>query len=601
MFRISTNFGKTFEAEGRSLLEVLQKNNVYLPASCGGKGSCGRCKIRVVEGKVRCESFFGISESERKSGYVLACQAYPESDIFVEIPERLIAVSDKISKAKVELIERVFKKNPNLFKPLITKITISLDPPNVEDSRADFERLKDFLGEQITVNSKIAQKVPEILRKRNWKVDIALAEGEILSFLEPNEKVYGIAVDIGTTTVVLSLIDVLSGKIVEIASCYNSQISYGDDVITRIIYAVENSNGLDILRKAIIDDINALISAVSAKHKDGRIFYCTVAGNTTMCHIFWGINPQFIREEPYTPVFSQYPRWKAINANLNLEENTPVYTFPSVAGYVGGDIVAGLLATGMHEAEEISLFIDIGTNGEIVIGNKDWLATASTSAGPCFEGSGISCGMRATEGAIEEFKYDKSSDEFQIKVIGGGKPKGICGSGMIDIICELFQAGVIDSKGRFVSGSSSFLRYIDDEIRFYISEDCYISQADIDNIVRAKAAIYAGITTLLNEIGISEKDISKVYVAGGFGEFLNVEKAIKIGMLPNLPVERFAFVGNTSLAGSILCLLSKPLRDKAEEIANKMTYIDLSRSKTFMDEYVSALFIPHTDLGRFAN
>jgi len=611
MYKIRINLDE-FESQEESILQALQKRGIYLPASCGGKGTCGRCKIKILEGKVRSNLFFGISENEKSEGvpkksqdflgcpegFVLACQSFPQSDILIEIPSKLITVSERISTARIELIEKTFKTEPSLFDPLIKKLSLKIQPPQI-DSQADFERLKQAAGRDLSIPRKLASTLSDFLRENQWNITLAITTDEIIDFVSASTKVYGIAIDIGTTTVALALINLEEGRILDVATCYNSQISYGDDVITRIVYCEENTNGIATLRKCIVDDINALINTVSIRHKEGKIYCVTLSGNTTMCHLFWGINPAYIRQEPYTPVLNHYPFWRASDAKLLLEPQVPVWTLPSVAGYVGGDIVAGVLASGLYRDEEISLFIDIGTNGEIVIGNRDFLVTASTSAGPCFEGSGISCGMRATEGALEGFKYYKEDDRFEFKVIGDVNPRGICGSGMIDIVSELFSNKVIDQKGRFQKGASRHLKTVDDEIRFNISSDCYISQSDIDNIIRAKAAIYGGISTLLEELGMSEKELKKVYIAGGFGEFLNVKKAIKIGMLPNLPEERFVFLGNTSLAGAILCLLSSKLKDTAVQIAQKMTYIDLSRSKKFMDEYVSALFLPHTDWERF--
>lgn len=596
MFEITTNRGETFYSHGESLLESLQNSGIYLSASCGGKGICGRCKIRVVKGKTKEDSFFSLTEKERAQGYVLACQSYPESDIFIEIPEKLIIVSERISKAYIEFIEKPFKTKPSLLNPSVKKFSIKISQPSMEDSRADFERIKEVLGE-VSISREAVVELPQILRRKHWQIKATVVEGEVVDFKDLN--LYGAAIDIGTTTIACALVDLEKGKLLETTTCYNSQITYGDDVITRIIYTEENPQGLTILRQCVVDDVNALVNALLARHKEGRIFYFSLAGNTTMIHIFWGINPEYIRKEPYTPVLNHYPLWNSRQAGILSEPEVPVYTLPSVAGYVGGDIVAGVLASGMHREEELSLFIDIGTNGEIVIGNNQWLVTASTSAGPCFEGSGIKCGMRATKGAIEAFSYFKESDKFKIKVIGGGNPRGICGSGMIDIVSELFSGGVIDRKGKLLKGSSKGIKIFDDEMGFFITENCYISQSDIDNIVRAKAAIYAGISTLLKEVGINEKDINKIYIAGGFGEFLDVKKAIRIGMLPNLPEEKFHFLGNASLAGAVLCLLSKDLRTEAERIVETMTYIDLSRSKTFMDEYVSALFLPHTETERF--
>lgn len=601
MSKIRTNRGEVFDTDGKSILETLQNRGVYIPASCGGKGSCGRCKIKLIEGGVITNSYSGLSKEEINEGYVLACQSYPEGDILIELPEKLITVSDRISQSKIEIIKNTFEQNPQLLNPLVRRISLSLNPPTIEDSQADFERIKIAVGRNLNISRKNAEILPDLIRRRNWTLDLAVTDDELISFIETNQRLYAVTVDLGTTTIVLALVDLEKGGIVDVVSCYNSQISFGDDVITRIVYSIEKPKGVEILRKSIVDDVNSLLNAITTRHDDGKISYVVLSGNTTMCHLFWGLNPKYIREEPYTPVINHYPVWRASDGRLNLDGNIPIYTVPSVAGFVGGDIVSGVLASGIYRESEVCLFIDVGTNGEIVIGNKDWLLTASTSAGPCFEGSGISCGMRATEGAIESFKYDAENQTYELKIIGQSNPRGICGSGMIDIVSELFNAGIIDNRGKLIMNSSKFLSNVGGELRFYLSENCYISQADIDNIIRAKAAIYAGISTLINEIGISESDIKKVFIAGGFGEFLDVKKAISIGMLPNLPLERFIFLGNTSLSGAILSVLSKELKDTIEEIADKMTYTDLSRSRIFMDEYVSALFLPHTDINRFKN
>ncbi len=596
MPKIRTNRGEVFDAHNESILQVLRKNGIYLPASCGGKGVCGRCKIKIKEGTVRTESIDNLSEKEKEEGFVLACLTYCESDLYVDLPEKLITVEDRISKIKAEYIEKFFKDNPELYDPPVKRVSLSLYPPSLEDSRADFESLFHILGKRLNVSPLLAGEISRSLRDANWRIQLAVSESDILHVLQSDERIYGIAIDIGTTTVVLCLVDMEEGKVKNLASCYNSQISYGDDVITRIIFSVENPDGLHILRNSIMNDLNALLETLEKK---GKILFGVISGNTTMCHIFWGLNPEHIRVEPYVPIFSRYPIWKAHETLLNIKNSAPLYTLPSVAGFVGGDIVAGVLFSGMYESEEVCLFIDIGTNGEIVLGNREFLLTASTSAGPCFEGSGISCGMRATEGAVESFQYFKDTDSFKVKVIGNRNCRGICGSGMIDILYELYKSEVIDKRGRFVPDSSSHLSRVNDEWRFLINETCYITQSDLDNIIRAKAAIYAGVETLLREVGMDKKDIQKVYIAGGFGEFLDVKKAISIGMIPNLPVEKYSFLGNSSLAGAVMCLLSNELREKAEEIAKGMTYIDLSSSKFFMDEYVASLFIPHTDESKF--
>jgi len=323
-----------------------------------------------------------------------------------------------------------------------------------------------------------------------------------------------------------------------------------------------------------------------------------------MTHLFLGLDPSGIREEPYIPTANAFPLSHAGELGIKTNPNIPVYAFPCVASYVGGDIVAGVLATRIHTKDELSIFIDIGTNGEIVLGSSEWLMSAACSAGPCFEGSGIKHGMRATEGAIENVRINGDTGEVEITVIGENiRPVGICGSGMIDAVAGLFLAGILDQKGKLQKDESDRVREGEHGPEFVVSyserKDIVLTEPDIENLIRAKAAIYAGFSTLLNEVGFTFDDVQKVYIAGGFGKFLDVEKAIILGLLPELPKEKFQYMGNTSIIGAYLCILSRKLRAEAEDIAQKMTYVELSVSKSFMDEYVSGLFIPHTNMDAF--
>jgi uncharacterized 2Fe-2S/4Fe-4S cluster protein (DUF4445 family) len=416
---------------------------------------------------------------------------------------------------------------------------------------------------------------------------------------------YGVAVDIGTTTVVLYLINCIDGSLVDVGMTYNSQMRYGDDVITRIVHATEGGGILD-LQHAVVDDINDMLVPLLEKNSisRGQVVAAVISGNTTMSQLFWGLDPASIREEPYIPTINIFPVWRAGTAKIRINPQAPVYTMPSVGSYVGGDIVAGVLASKMHRKPEIALFMDIGTNGEIAVGNNEWLITAACSMGPCFEGSGIRHGMRATEGAIESVRIDPVTLEPSFGVIGETRPLGICGSGMIDAISELFFSGIIDQKGKFASDLKTDRIRIEDEGPEFVLyrgeiKDIVLTEADIENVIRAKAAIYAGVSVLLKDVGLSLDIVERVYIAGGFGNYLNIDKAIMIGMLPDLPKEKFSFIGNTSIAGAYLSLLSQKMREEAEEIAGKMTYMELSVSRGFMDEYMSALFLPHTNMDLF--
>jgi uncharacterized 2Fe-2S/4Fe-4S cluster protein (DUF4445 family) len=454
-----------------------------------------------------------------------------------------------------------------------------------------------------------------VLREGNWKVTLSMTSvGEVTEVLDvfPGDATktrYGAAVDIGTTTIVVYLVDMTSGRIIGTASSYNPQVKCGDDVITRIVYATEK-NGLQELQDLAVGSINAMLAELAEKDgvSTGMIDYIVVAGNTTMTHLFYGINPQHIREEPYIPTATFFPLIRGKNVGFRIDPQAILYAVPNVASYVGGDITAGVLVSQIHKQEKVSLFIDVGTNGEIVLGNREWLVTAACSAGPAFEGSGIKFGMRAMEGAIEEVEIDPKTYEVNYRVIGDVKPIGICGSGMIDALAEMYLAGVIDQKGkireetgskRIRKGESGLEYVLAWRVESAINKEIVITEVDLDNLIRAKAAIYAGFSTLLSQMGVTFADVENIYIAGGFGRYIDVERAVTIGMLPDLPVEKFQFLGNTSIIGAYFALLCDRLRHEAEDIARKMTYIELSVSRNFMDEYLSALFLPHTNLEAF--
>jgi uncharacterized 2Fe-2S/4Fe-4S cluster protein (DUF4445 family) len=610
---INLTTGKSVSvADGESILEALNRNEVYLVASCGGKGTCGKCRVKVLEGDPGPKARGKLTRKEHESGLVLACRSRPETDLHIEIPEisRLV-VGDKIAVSRAGQLTELFKSFNASLTPLVQTVDLHLPPPSINDNISDLERLKMALQEiditGVRFSHEFTSSVATELRRPEWNVTLGYTDGPEAIYISRHGECcgFGIAVDIGTTTVVVTLVDLKSGKAVDVGTTYNSQMRHGDDVITRIVYATEGG-GLERLRKAVVSDINDLLDIMLVRHGIDRqdVKSAVLSGNTTMSHLFWGLDPGYIREAPYIPTLNKFPLWRAGTARLRINPQAPVYTLPCVASYVGGDIVSGTLASRVHRSPEIALFMDIGTNGEIAIGNNDWLITAACSAGPCFEGSGIRHGMRATEGAIEDVKIDPDTLEPEITVIGDSRPMGICGSGMIDAISEMFLTGIIGRKGRFVADSAT------DRVRqgahgpeYVFHEDgesvVTLTEVDIENIIRAKAAVYAGVTLLLKEVGLTLEDIEKVYIAGGFGNYLDVDKAVLLGMLPDIPRDRYLFIGNASSSGAYLTLLSGDLRKEAEEISTKMTYIELSASRGFMDDYMSAMFIPHTDISMF--
>ncbi len=601
-----------------NIFTALKDAGIYLVASCGAKGICGKCKVRVIEGDFEADGYGKLTADEKKSGLVLACQTFPLNDLLIAIPkESRLIVGDQIAVSRTKDLVRYLKSYGTDIDPFVKNISLDLPAPNINDSIGDLERLKRAIAERgidsMVFRHGFVATMGKIMRDAGWKVVLSYIqngeEGREAISLQPQssaDKSYGLAVDIGTTTVVVYLADMTTGEVIDIGSSYNSQIRYGDDVITRIVAATEKG-GLSELRDAIVSDINTIIDSMLERHgiSSGMVHSAAIAGNTTMAHIFWNLDPGSIREEPYIPELNKFPFWRASTAGLSIHSEARIYTVPCVASYVGGDIVAGVLASKMHRNEELALFMDIGTNGEIAIGNKEWIMTAACSAGPCFEGSGIKCGMRATPGAIESVRIDPATLDPSITVIGGGAPLGICGSGMIDAVSEMLLAGIINQKGKFLEGKSYRIRRGEEGLEYVIhsdkkiKKDIVLTEVDLENLIRAKAAIYSGVSTLIAEAGLTMDAIERVYIAGGFGNYIEIDKAVLLGMLPDLPEEKFTFLGNTSITGAYLCLLSEELRMEADDIASKMTYIELSLSRMFMDEYVSALFLPHTNMNLF--
>ncbi|MDA8083139.1 MAG: ASKHA domain-containing protein [Nitrospiraceae bacterium] len=611
--QIRISNGKVVEANaGQNIYQALKESGIYLVASCGGKGVCGKCRVKVLGGRVRTESTGKLMKKEVDEHITLACTTFPEEDILIEIPEgSKLVIGDKIAISKTKNLRDFLHSVEAGLQPAIRRIYLELTPPSLDDPASDLERLKHALSEkgvgQMHFSHDFAARLARSLRELHWQFNLDYTEDFYAVAVSSAEQVdrYGIAIDIGTTTVVLYLVNYSDGAIVDLGMTYNSQMRYGDDVITRIVHATEGG-GLEDLRSAVVNDMNDILSPMLEKHGIRRedVDSVVISGNTTMAHLFWGFDPSSIREEPYIPTLNTFPIWQAGTAGLDILPQAPVYTVPCVGSYVGGDIVAGVLASQMYLKPEIALFMDIGTNGEIVVGNNEWLMTAACSAGPCFEGSGIRHGMRATEGAIESVKVDPNTFEPTLGVIGNAVPAGICGSGMIDAISELFFKGVIDQRGKFMKDLKTDRIRTGDEGPEYLLhrgglKEIVLTEVDIENVMRAKAAIYAGVSILLKEVGLDLDVVERIYIAGGFGNYLDIDKAIMIGMLPDMPKEKFSFIGNTSIAGAYLCLLSDRMRKEAEEIAKKMTYAELSVSRGFMDEYMSALFLPHTDMSLF--
>lgn len=613
---------------GENLLRAALAGDVALNAACGGSGTCGKCKVRVQRGTAAANPGPQLTEEEIAEGYVLACASGVTGDIDVELPAEALRVaagrpSERVQKVLQDqlLSGRSFEDRLPTFTldPLTRKCRVSLPPPSLEDGEADLERFRRELAREhsvgeVAIDLPLLRTLAGTLRAGDWTVTASLFEGHEgvrLINLEPGDTTqahYGVAVDVGTTTVVAELVDLSAGKVLASASDYNSQIRLGDDVISRIVYA-RKPEQLAELQSMVAKTINGLLRRLCQETGVGRqtISAMVAAGNTTMIHFLLGLPPRYIREEPYVPTADAFPSVSADELGIELP-GAVVQCYPCVGSYVGGDIVAGILATGISTASELTLFIDMGTNGEMVLGNADWMLAAACSAGPAFEGGGVKHGMRATEGAIELVRVDRQTAEPRIITIGQQPPLGICGSGLIDAAAELFLARVVDPRGKLdekrsdsrVRRGENCLEYVlAKEEDSGLSVDLVLTEVDIDNLVRAKGAVYAGMATLLDSVDLDVSQIDRVMIAGAFGNYLEIDKAIVIGLLPDLPAERFTFVGNSSLLGARLWLLAGEMRERAVEIAHRMTYLDLSTVSQYMDKYMSALFLPHTDMGLF--
>ncbi len=611
---------------GTNLLEAAIDAGVHIYASCGGAGTCGTCKVLIEKGEVETTRTRKVSDEEYKQGIRQACQSrvLTDLDVYVLVESRLEKAVLSREKNKVsEALATGWR-----FKPPISKCFVELPPPTSDDNTSDLSRLLRGLKQRchlsnLWVDFEVVQKLAEVLRDGDWKVTVSTlvtaakprageARRPRVIDVEPGDargKYYSLAFDIGTTTVCGQLLDLNRGKVIAEGIDYNGQISYGADVISRISYT-QKSGGLRKLQQAVVATINKIIGELLTQARvDIRdVGHIIVAGNTTMTQILFGLDPKYIRLAPYIPVANFLPPVEAKSLGIKVGKRVYIFSFPLVASYVGGDIVSGIVGSGVHQRKTLTLFMDIGTNGEIVVGNSDWMVTASCSAGPAFEGGGIKHGMVATTGAIEKFDIDPSSLEPEVGTIGGGKPKGICGSGLINIVAGLLEAGVIGQNGKFNpglpgkrvrEGSSGYEYVLSRAAETQIGKDIVITEVDIDNLMRAKGAMYAGFSTLARSVGTSPAELEQVIIAGAFGSYIDIEKAITIGLLPDLPVDRFIFIGNGSLLGARLTSFSTDVLDDARRVANMMTNFELSENADFMNNYMAALFLPHTNADEF--
>lgn len=615
---------------GDNLLEVLQDAGIKLRAECGGEGTCGNCQVKISDpDNFSYQGGEVLDKERREKGYYLACQLNIEGDIEVKIPASSLISGQQIlleSEKEEEYIEHTHDRELKIdLNPLYRRDFIELTPPSLQDNTSDLERLRRELSQQkedvsYTISRDTLAGMAAKLRDNDWELSVDTADQfshrHIVSLSgKQEEKYYGIAVDIGTTTVAASLLDPVAGKEAARAGEYNHQARHGDDVIARINFASKNEDGVNKVHRAVINTVNELVDKVTeqADISPEQIKYMVTAGNTTMMHTFYGVDPNHIRHSPFTPTFSQAPPLTAEDIGLKIPPRAPIYSFSAIGSFVGGDIISGVLATRLFEQDEMTMLIDIGTNGEVVVGNNDFLIACSASAGPAFEGGGITNGVRAMPGAIEQIRFTDSYEPI-ITTIEDIPPIGICGTGLIDLLATMQKEGLINRSGRYntklktdrlrerTEDNKEFVLVWEEEAD--LDEDIVLTEHDIKHILRSKAAIYAAVKIILDSLSFTEEMIQQVFIAGGFGNYLNVEAAVRLGLFPDLPRDRFNFVGNSSLQGARRAVLSADEFKQSREIAREMTYLELSSeeySGDFMDEFVAAQFIPHTDLSLFSS
>ncbi|MDP1853839.1 MAG: ASKHA domain-containing protein [Candidatus Omnitrophota bacterium] len=612
--------------KGKTLLSAAISLGLNLNSSCAGDGVCGRCKVLIKKGQVSTLPTGRITAEERRQGLYLACLTTALSDIEVEIPETSRLDLSKISEEEaylsrlkgvystpesIEKSEALIKKDIFLHSPLATKLYLKLPKPTTEDKISDLERLyreirkiKDVPIMQTGLAN--IRRLGSMLRSADFKVTVMLGNRndttEIILIEQGNtaKNNYGIAFDIGTTTISGQLIDLNTKKVLGTKASFNQQATFGSDVITRIVYA-QKEEGLERLHHAVIDGMNDIIQDLIRENNIdlNNVTCCMCAGNTTMIHLLLRVDPTYIRRDPYVPTANFVPVIRAQETGIKINPRGLLSCVPGISSYVGGDITAGVLACGMDREEDLCLLIDVGTNGEIALGNREWMISAAASAGPAFEGSGVSCGMRASKGAIQKVKIDKKNLSASFTTIADEPPRGICGSGYIDILAEMLKIGIMDKNGKINDIKSERIQNGEFGREFVLTDNIHINEVDIDNLKRAKGAIYAAASILIKHMGLDFKDVKKIFLCGGFGTYVDMENAITIGLLPDIERSRFRFVGNSSLAGAKEILLSADAIHKAEDIARKITYFELSTDAKYMDEYIAALFFPHTDLDKF--
>ena len=612
--------GKTVKVEaGTNLLEAATRAGIVINSLCGGEGRCGHCKVIVRQGKSSGDGAGLLTPEEVRQHVSLACQSHVQSDLQVEIPEESRAV-DRVDVDKD--VQRFRAVYPGITQrhftrgPLVGKVYLKLAKPTLEDHLADAQRIRNMLEKEAGLTSteidlKILRRLPQILRDNDFAVTAMVGKrgvaAEILNIEGGNTSArnYMAIVDVGTSTIVVHLVEVVEMKTVDTQACFNSQAVYGREVTARIM--ASEKRGSKQLQELVVSDINRMIDVLVERNKvrleDITAVVCS--GNTTMMHFLLGLPAGNIRRRPYIAACTEPPPLSATEIGITINPRGLLFVVPGISSWVGGDLTAGVLATGLHESSQTAMLIDVGTNGEIIIGNREWLMACSASTGPALEGASVECGMLAETGAIE--RIYPADNQIRYTVIGDVSPIGICGSGIIDLLAVLLDKGIIDRAGQFVENSDPRVRFESERGRFLIAtkaerearRDVYVTQDDIDNVITAKAAIFAATKILLDRLDLDYSHLHTLFIAGGFGSYIDRRNAIKIGLLPDMPVPRIQYVGNTSIWGAKLAGFSEEAYTIMRDIAARTTYYDLIGSPDYVEQFQQAMFLPHTNIELF--
>ena len=585
---------------GTTLFSAAHWIGLPIDSTCGGRGTCGKCKVRVLQGatEVTTADHRQLRKDEVDSGWRLSCQARIYEDITCEVPQLL-----RVPKAATMGLSRLVIIDPN-----VRKVFLELAEPDLHDQRSDIARLRDALsaeGHEMSAGVAVLRTLPKVLRESSFKITAVLAGDHLVAVEagDTTEECFGVAFDVGTTTLVGTLMNLRTGMAAAVRSTLNGQAPYGADVISRISHAMNGQEAIDDLKTAVVSTMNGILTELyrEAGITPERTYEAVVVGNVTMLHLLLGIDPTPISVMPFTPAFMDALSVPASEVGLRIHPAGYVQTLPALGAYVGADIVSGVLATGIAREDKVRVFVDVGTNGEIVIGSSQRTLATAAPAGPAFEGSQIKCGMRATDGAIEGVQL---GDTVELQVIGGDvPPQGLCGSGLVDAVAQLLNVGLLNHSGRMLSAAeapdhplASRLIEVDGVRAFLLAQGVYLSQRDVRELQFAKGSIATGIKVLMDILGVDPSDLDEIFLGGSFGSYLNPESAKIIGLVPPVDVDKIIAVGNSAGEGAKIALLSYRERQVAFELPARIEYIELSGRTDFNDAFVSVLGFPNLEL-----